>query len=210
MSGRFFDAEHPAWKPFGWIGDLVSLSLLWLVISVPVVTMGTATTALYDAVAHGFRRKEPETIHRFFRTLKAEFKTATLSTLLWGAVLAALYAIIRLFGNHAAVNDATTVITLAGLVILIAVVGVVSWVFPLLSRFTFGVRGLAVTAVKLAVQHLPSTLVLGFITVLCGFLCLRFWVPFFVLPAVMALLWSLLIERVFRNYETPAEAPEEE
>ena len=210
MSGRFFSSENPAWKPFAWIGDIVFLSLLWFLISVPIVTMGAATTALYDAVVHGFRKHEPETVHRFLHTLKAEFKTATLTTILWGVVLGALYCVIRLFGNHVAVNDTTTVITLAGLVILVAVIGVVSWVFPLLSRFTFDVKGLSGTAVKLAVQQMPATIALGCITVLCGFLCIRFWIPFFFLPAVMTLLWSLLTERVFKRYEAALEESEEE
>ena len=210
MSARFFNSESPVWKPFGWIGDLVFLSLLWVVISIPLFTIGATTTALYDAVAHGFRKKEPETVHRFFHTLKAEFKTATFTTLLWAVVIGGLYAVIRLFGNHVAVNDVTVAVTIAGLVILIAAVGVVSWVFPLLSRFTFDVKSLSSTAVKLAIQHLPSTLILGFITVLCGFLCIRFWIPFFFLPAVMTLLWSLLTERVFRRYEPDEEETEEE
>ena len=210
MSARFFNSESPVWKPFGWIGDLVLLSLLWFVISVPLVTIGAATTALYDAVVHGFRKKEPETVLRFFSTLKAEFKTATLTTLLWAVVLGVLYYVIRLFGNRVEVNDATTVVTLAGLVILIVIVGVVSWVFPLLSRFTFDTKGLSGTAVKLAVQQLPSTIILGGITVLCGFLCIRFWIPFFFLPAVMTLLWSLLTERVFKRYEPAAEESEED
>ena len=102
MSGRFFDSESMVWKPFGWIGDIVFLSLLWFICSVPIITMGAATTALYDAVAHGFRMKEPETVHRFFRTLKKEFKTATLATVIWGVILGVLYGILRTFGNSVA------------------------------------------------------------------------------------------------------------
>ena len=210
MSNRFFDSESVVWKPFGWIGDIVFLSLLWFICSIPIITMGAATTALYDAVAHGFRMKEPETVHRFFRTLKREFKTATLTTVLWGVILGVLYGILRAFGNHAAVNDTNYVITVAGLAILMIVVGVVTWVFTLLSRFTFGVKSLSITAVKVAVSQLPATLVLGFITVLCMYICLRFWAPFFFMPAVMALAWTLLTERVFRQYEPVEEELEEE
>lgn len=201
MGGRFFNSENAFWKPLGWLGDVVFLSLLWFVISVPLITLGATTTALYDAVVHGFRKKDPETVMRFFRTLKKEFKTATAATVLWGVVLGVLYWVLRQFGNRVAVNDTTVVITLAGLVILMLAVGMVSWVFPLLSRFTFDVRSLSVTAVKLAIQQLPSTLVLGFITVLCGYLCFTYWFPFFFLPALMTLAWSLLTERVFRRYE---------
>ena len=42
-----FNPESFLWKPFGYIGDLVVLSLLW-VCSIPVVTLGASSAALYD------------------------------------------------------------------------------------------------------------------------------------------------------------------
>ena len=121
---RFFDPESWAWKPFGWIGDIFILSLLWVLCSFPLFTLGAATTALYDAAVHVLRYGEKDTLGRFFRTFRAEFKAATLSTLLWAAVLALCYLALRLYGNHAAVNQLSTVITVAGLVVLSVLVGV--------------------------------------------------------------------------------------
>lgn len=197
---RFFDPESWAWKPFGWIGDVFILSLLWVFCSFPLFTVGAATTALYDAAVHVLRRGEKDTLGRFFHTFKAEFKTSTLSTLLWAAVLGLCYLALRLYGNHVAVTDLSVVITAAGLAVLAVLVGVLCWVFPLLSRFTFGFGGLNGTAVKLALAHLPSTIVLGLVTVLAGFLCLQFLIPIFFLPCLLVLFWSLLMEPAFRQY----------
>lgn len=69
----------------------VVLSLLWVVFSLPVVTLGGATAALYDAVVHGFRRHESDYLYRFFTTFRAEWKHGILPTLLCGAVIGGLW-----------------------------------------------------------------------------------------------------------------------
>ena len=198
--GRFFDADNWVWKPFGWVADIFMLSLLWFLCSFPLFTLGAATTALYDAAVHGLRRGEKDTLGRFFRTFKAEFKTATLSALLWAAILGLCYLALRLYGNHVAVTDLSVVITVAGLVVLAVIVGFLCWVFPLLSRFTFDFGGLNGTTVKVALAHLPATMAVGVVTVPAAFLCLQFWVPFFFLPCLLVLFWSLFMEPVFQTY----------
>ena len=77
-----FNPESWLWKPLGYLGDLVMLSLLWAVFSVPIVTLGPASAALYDTAVHSIRRKEDTVIARFLSTFKRELKQGVLSTLL--------------------------------------------------------------------------------------------------------------------------------
>ena len=95
MGRRFFNSEVGIWRFFGRVGEIVMLSLLWTVCSVPLVTAGAASTALYDTVVHLVRRGENELFYRFFGTFRRELKTACLSTLLWGAVAALLVFLYR-------------------------------------------------------------------------------------------------------------------
>ena len=198
---RFFNPENGLWVVLGWLGDLLILSMLWTVCSVPLVTAGAASAALYDAAVWGFRRGKQDTLPRFFRTLRREFKNALLPTLLWGALLAAL-----LWAHH----RLTAGLTLAGqallLVPVLLVLGAVCWVFPLLSRFTLDFKTLSGNAVRLALGHAPATLVLGLAAMGCLWLTLRLsFLPLFLLPALFALVVSLFLEPVFRQYESPEE-----
>ena len=68
MSNSFFNPENWLWKPFGKIADHLILSALWLLCSVPIVTAGAASTALYDCAAHCTLGGEPGMLSRFFRT----------------------------------------------------------------------------------------------------------------------------------------------
>lgn len=198
---KFFSSENWVWSPFNLIADVFILSGLWFLCSVPVVTAGAATAALYDCAARCVRGKDEKLFARFFRTFKRELLSGGLALALWAAVIACSYMLVKTFGNSVAVNETTTMLTVAMLLAVVVVVGVACWVLPLLSRFTLSFGQLNATAVKLALGNMPRTLLLGLSTVICGYFCILFWIPFFFLPAVLALIWTFLIEPVFRPFE---------
>lgn len=200
MFRQFFDPESFAWKPFGILADLLTLSLLWLVCSLPVFTLGAATTALYDAAVHSLRFKEQEMISRFFRTFKAEFKLSTLALLLLGGIWATCFFVLRWFINHTGTSDGALVAAYAGLFLLLLPTGLLCWVFPLLSRFGFSFKALCLTTLKLSLGKLPFTLLMALSLAGTVWLCLMFIVPVLVLPALLVLFWSLFTERVFQKY----------
>ena len=67
--------------------DILALSVLWLLCSIPVLTLGAATTALYDSVVRCIRYKMPRPYERFFRTFKNELVPGALLTLLTKSML---------------------------------------------------------------------------------------------------------------------------
>lgn len=197
---HFFNPDSWLWKPFSYVADVVLLSCLWFVCSVPIVTIGAATAAMYDVAARCIRGGDRAFFARFFRTFKRELPLATLSWLLWAAVTAGVFLLVRLYGNSAAVTYGSTALTIAGLTVTVVLIGISCWVFPLLSRFSFSFGSLNLTALKLAVSRLPATVLIGLLTVGGVYVCVRFWMPTLVVPALAALLWSLPMERAFRKY----------
>lgn len=202
-----FDPEKGIWRLMSHLVDVLSLSLLWTFCSLPVVTLGAATAALYDAAARGIRGQERSPWKRFLRTFRQELSVSAVVTVVWGALLFALSAILRLLWQ-AQVNDITgaPVMLAAFFVLLLIPVGAACWMFPLLSRFTFRPLGLMAASLRFAVGYLPYTLVIVAVTALAALSVWMLWVPIFVLPCVTALLWSLPMERAFRKY-MPAEEP---
>lgn len=193
-----FNPDRLVWRAINVGMDLVYVSLMWLLCSIPVVTIGAASTALYDTVAHCIRRREEGLLARFFSTFKTEFKTATLSWLLWliGLALCALLAIYLLSQGDSAQGFLFQI----NLVVLLVVVGgALVWVFPVLSRFTMGFGGLNLAAVKLVFSHLPATIVMGILLALAVLACCMWLYPLLILPGLVALLDSLYMERIFRK-----------
>lgn len=200
---NLFDPDAFLWRWCSRILDVMVLSVLWLFCSLPAVTIGPASAALYDAAVHGVRRDEPGAYARFFRTFRRELKTGCLATLLWGAVIAALLwggALIgRAIQDPGPVLAATAVFAAA----MFFALGVASWTFPLLSRFEFTFRDLNRTARQFFIVHLPSSLLLVLLLAGSVWACARFLFPVFFLPCTQALAASLPIERAFRKHMPP-------
>ena len=205
MARNFFNPEGLVWKPLGQLGELVLLSLLWGICSILLVTLGPATAALYDCVVHSVRRGEGEPFSRFWRTFRAELKTGIPATLLWAAVLGALFFLRALLMRRLGYAGAGGAVGMATLVLLLVPTGMACWVFPLLSRFTFTFAALNAAAVRLALGHILRTLALALLTLLGAELCLRYTSPLIFTPGLIALLWSFLLEPVFAQYTDKTE-----
>lgn len=181
--------------------DILALSLLWLFCSLPLFTVGAATTALYDSAVRCVRGGANGPFRRFFHTFRREFAVSTAVTVVWGALLASLGLLLRLLWRAALAGSASVAAAVAcSLLFLLVPVGAACWMFPLLSRFTFRPAGLMLAGLRFALGYLPytaATVAAGAAAVLAGgFL----WFPALVLPCLTALFWSVMMERAFRRY----------
>ena len=99
MSSGIFNPQNRFWQTLDHFADLLILSLLWLVCSLPLVTAGAACAALYDAVARCVRGAEPLPWKRFWQTFRRELPCAAAVTVAWGALLWLLAWALRLSGG---------------------------------------------------------------------------------------------------------------
>lgn len=190
------------------ITDCIFLSLFFLLGCVPVVTVGASAAAMYDAVYRGFREGEKNNWQRFFHSFRQNWKAGILPTLLFFAALGGLgYGMIQCW--NAAVYEKISWGLFAGLAfVAVVLLGVLSVLFPMLSRFENSLGALVKNTVVLAIANLPRTVALGILNAISVFLCARFVIPLFFLPALAALIGSLFIEPMFRPYMPKKEAAE--
>lgn len=201
--GNLFRPEALLWRWCSRILDMMVLSVCWVLCSVPVVTMGAASTALYDAAVHGIRRDEPGAYTRFFRTFRRELKPATLATVLWGAPLAVVLWSGQYIGTRIQAPAPALAAAAVFVLLLVFLLGTVSWLFPLLSRFTFSFRDLNRTAGQFFIVHMPVSVLLAALLAVSAWVCLRFLFPLCFLPCAEALLASFPVERAFRKHMPP-------
>lgn len=192
--------------------DAIFLSLFWLLGCLPVVTIGASCAALYDASFRGFRRGEKHTWQRFGHVFRENWKAGILPTLVF---LAAFYLLARgeiLLWNAAVLGKISWGLFSAGALVGVLLLGTLSLLFPLLSRFENTTAMQLKNTLLLGFAHLPRTLGLGLIQGAAIYLCVRFVFPLFFLPALAALADSLLIEPIFKPFlpEEPVTSPAEE
>ena len=89
---RLLDINNPIMRFLTAMFDLMALSVLWVVFSLPIFTMGAASTALYSAVYHHVRKGEDYLWNSFFSAFKENFKRSTLTWLVALAILGFLGA----------------------------------------------------------------------------------------------------------------------
>lgn len=209
MAGGIFNPEHGIYRGTEKLVDVVLLSIFWLFCSIPVVTIGPATAALYNTVTRCIRGNERNSWAMFFRTFRDNLKVGVLTTL---TVLPAAVILVFLQGllYQMAETSAGYVLYVAYEVFLLLPMGTVCYLFPVLSRFTFQTGGLLLACAKLAVAHLPATILMGVLLAAAVWICSILPVLAVVLPAVLALLHSLPLEKIFRPYIQAQRAEQDE
>ena len=68
--------------------DILWLGLLWLLCSLPLVTLGAASTALYYSMVKCVRHERSRATREFFHAFRQNFRQATLLWLICLGVLA--------------------------------------------------------------------------------------------------------------------------
>jgi uncharacterized membrane protein YesL len=188
------------------ITDCIFLSLFWFLGCFPLVTAGAASAALYDAVFRRFRRGELRSWARFAGVFKRDLVSGLIPSVLF---LCALWfggkGLIGLW-NAAAAGSIGWMGFSAVTFLAVSALGVLSVMFPLLSRFDNPLPVLLKNTVLLALTNLHRAVALGVLNAVTGWLCIRFIFPILFLPALSALLSSFLLEPMFKPYLTPAES----
>ena len=201
---NFFNPDNWLWRGFGRLADFFILSALWMICSIPVVTIGAASIALYDTVAHCFRYQEGGMVSRFFRTFKRELVRGILLTVVWavvGYLFNVSYQIVAQLGDG---STFWTVVSLVYFVILVIPVGIGCWAIGLESRFAYSFKALHKNAAMFTMGYFPRTLAIVVIFALFYNVVINMFFMVIFLPALMVNLQSMFMEPVFRKY-MPAE-----
>ena len=208
----FFSGSNGLFKFTGRVLDVVVLSTLWLVCSLPIVTIGPATAALYYSCVKCLRWKEPSPYRNFLSAFKDNLKSGTLATIFTLLLAFLLYCGDIFFLMASGTGETFWAMTQGAYrVLLLLPLGLLTVMFPLLSRFTFTASALWSTSLGVTIRHMPRVVLAGIVhgAALLAIAVGWFYGLMLIVPALDMLVISFLLEPVFRKY-TPAEAEDEE
>ena len=192
--------DSPLMITMSQITDCIFLSMFWLVGCIPVVTVGASFAALYDATFRGFRQGEKHNWTRFLQTFRENWKAGILPSVVFLLVIGSVTKVTISLWNAAVAGNISWML-FSGLAFFgVLVVGIVSILFPMLSRFENSFPVLLKNTVLLGMANLPGTAALGLLNTAAGLLCAVYIVPLFFLPALAALLGTLFLEPMFKPY----------
>jgi len=155
MFDRLFNSENPFWQAMGRLFDLTELNLLWLLCSIPLVTIGASTTAFYYATLALVRNEESTPLKDFFRSFRRNLKQGTLMGLLL-AVSGGFFALDVYLARQAGPGIFTFFMVLFAVLFLLWAC-ITLYAFPLLAKFDNTIGKTLLLAFTLSLRHLPQT-----------------------------------------------------
>ncbi len=196
---NFFNIDNPIWKFIGNLWDFFVLSVLWLVCSIPIVTIGASTTALYYVTLKMASDQEGKLWQQFFHSFRQNWKEATV---IWLGLLAVgiVLGIDLFYGLTGGTNLASAVLVFA-VVAGALYLCLLSFVFPLLAR----VDNKPMAVVKMAGGMLTQNFlpILAGVMVMAGFVLVGLFVfklILLVVPALPAWINSRMYNRILERY----------
>jgi len=157
----FFHSDSWFMQLISRFSSLCVLNLLFLCTCIPIFTIGAALTALYDVVFRMDTEREGKTTSAYFRSFAANFKQSTPVWLLFLLLIAAGCGNIVIFSAMG--GTLGRILFVISVVILVNVLLVLGYVFPLLSQFDNTTGNTLKNALLLSVANLPRTLVIAVI-----------------------------------------------
>lgn len=198
-----FDMDGPLMNGLGKITDCILLSLCWISLSLPIVTMGAASGALYRTVYRCIRHDEGNMLKGFWETFRKNLKAGILVWLPILAVYAFLIAdaaILRVL-----VGEGRPVTQLLGVVLVLIGVATVwaAYCTAYCVRFEGSLKEVLWLNFFLVLSHPLMTIMIMLFLVLGTAMVLM--VPYLALflPAAICLAISFPMESVFMKHMRP-------
>ncbi|MBP5224117.1 MAG: YesL family protein [Lachnospiraceae bacterium] len=200
---RLLDIDNPVMRLVIKLFDCMVLSVLWTVFSLPVITMGASSTALYSAVYHHIRKDEGYLWKSFWNAFKENFKRSTLAWLPMLAMI--LFLIYDVMALHVLIKNGNPFGRLFGIILVLLFVGLVWAVYlaAYCARFKGTVKEVLKYSFFLMMSH--PLRAIGVMIAVVGSIALILVVPGLavMLPALSFLVSSILIEQVFAMHLRP-------
>lgn len=207
---NIFKLDGPIFTILNKFCDILILSILWMLFSLPIITIGASSAALYHSVHKVLLNNEGYVFSTFWNSFRTNLKQGVLLTLIL-IPLAAFVVISWFFSDSVGRTNVLGVVyfsvsILCALLFLI----LLTTVFPLLSRFYMTIPNLLKGAIALGITRIGFTLMLIVIFMLCASAFLIAPVTGFVLPACFAMAAERLLEPGFKKLTDSSQPSESE
>ncbi len=195
--GKVFNFEGPVFSFLSRLADLFWLNLLFVICSIPVITIGASSTALYYVTLKMAKDEEGYITRSFFKSFKENFIQATVIWLIFLFVMIVMFLDLRIAngGNTAQIFNSSAisnVVIVAVGVMAIVVMMTLLYVFPILAQFDNTVKNTIKNSFLISVRHLPYTFVMLIVSAIPAVLVLFF-------PALMFLVLIMFSATAYIN-----------
>ncbi|MBQ7784332.1 MAG: YesL family protein [Oscillospiraceae bacterium] len=167
---NLFSPESAPYKFMSRLTDIVKLSLLWLLFSLPIVTMGISTIAAFTVTLKMAEETEGHIGHDFLKAFKANWKQGIPMSFITVICIWAVYLDFQIFN---AVTENAIVFLIIGIVAAYVFGFSLLYVYPLLARYENTIVNCLRNSFRISMKFFLCSLLL--VLILAFELAVIFW-----------------------------------
>ena len=175
---NLFNYDNPIFQALTRIFDVVILNILWIICSIPIITAGAATTALYYSLLKINRETDSSITGMFFKAFRQNLKQGCALTALFGISGLILYVDVQY--SRALENSIGNILFVVFILTFVLWGMMVSYAFPLLAQFDNTIIGTLKNSFFMSIIHFWKTIIIVLLNASIP-------VVFFVLPELFIL-----------------------
>lgn len=156
MSG-FFSVDGGLYRFLSRFWDLVKLNFLWMLFSLPIVTMGASTVAAYSVALKMVDDEECYVARSFVKEFKRNWKQGTIMGIIF---LAATYAIYLDYEINRVSEEGSMILIIIGIVSAFIYAAAMLYSFPLLARYENGIIATIQNSMEISRRYFGRTLLI--------------------------------------------------
>ena len=203
--------DNPIMRGMGRLADFIILNLLWVVCSIPIITIGASTTALNTVMLKLVKNEEGYIAKGFLKAFKENFKQSTIMWIIF--LLISIVFVVDFVSIKLMSDEIGGILQILFLFMGALLAAWMVYAFALQARFVNTVKNTLKNAMFLVFAKLPFTVLIVLLTVgpvLVTFLTVRtlvigVMVWFFAGVSLVAWLNSYLLRFVFKKLEEGGE-----
>ena len=183
------------WRPI----HIMFLNLIWVLFSLPIVTIGASTTALYSVLIKMRNGREGKLFRDFWDAFRGNFRQATI---IWLLIVLAAFVFttdIVYFFNMGGFLGTFSAMIFVGLDVILLLMSL--YVFPMQAVFDNSIATTMKSASLLLSRHLGWSVVLLALAILAAIAVIVYWpLIWWFIFGLVAFINAWIFDRIFRRY----------
>ncbi|MBQ8412000.1 MAG: YesL family protein [Lachnospiraceae bacterium] len=217
MSVEGFNYDNVLIRALNRVGDVMILSIVFLITSLPIVTIGASITAMYYTTMKSLTIEDGYVFKFYMKSFKENFKQSTIMWLISLVILYVLGVDVWFWYKQwtESGSNAMQVMLIISIVMLAVAVMIIMYVFPLQAKFDNTIKVQFRNAFLLSIKFFPTTILLAAITAIVVWM---FYYQFVLAVigfalfgiGIMGYVYGFFMSKCFKPFLEPAKVDEEE
>lgn len=136
------------------IADFLLLNILFILTSIPIITIGTAITALYHVWFTYDDYMGDNQMKRYLKAYKDNFKQSIFLSLLFSVIFLFYGVSLMVYPLYDGVFSKLIFVVLIVSIMIVSILALVA--FPYLARFRDSTKRILINTIQLIIKHFPS------------------------------------------------------